>query len=169
MPGRLPPRRASILACHSNQRCGTDSSTVQCQFEKVRINSHCSSWHHTTSEVELQVRNNFSDRYPATRPNHNCWGNYFIGNSINRLLMHAKSAHYGTCRKKSFILYVLILHLNSLVSIDTSVWTLKTFPGIFSNASILKVLLTCRPMYCDTLWHNCKNLRNIPWWKIIHS
>ena len=44
--------------------------------------------------------------------------------------MNAKRAHYGVLPKKRFILYMRILHVNSLASIDTSVWTLKTFPGI---------------------------------------
>ena len=46
--------------------------------------------------------------------------------------MHAERAHYGVCRKKCFISYVHILHVNSLASIDTYVWTLKTLPGILS-------------------------------------
>ena len=33
--------------------------------------------------------------------------------------MHAKRANYGVCRKKCFISYVRISHVNSLVSIDT--------------------------------------------------
>ena len=44
--------------------------------------------------------------------------------------MHTKRAHCGTCWKKYFMLYVRIFHLNSLVSIDTYVWTLKDFSGI---------------------------------------
>ena len=46
--------------------------------------------------------------------------------------MHAERAHYGVCRKKCFILYVHISHVNSLASINTYVWTLKTLPGILS-------------------------------------
>ena len=61
-----------------------------------------------------------------------CWENSINGKSINRLLMHAERAHYGMCRKKCFISYVHISHVNSLASIDTPVWTLKTFPGILS-------------------------------------
>ena len=41
--------------------------------------------------------------------------------------MHDEHAHYGTFQKKCFIPYMHISHVNSLVSIDT---TLKTFPGI---------------------------------------
>ena len=59
-----------------------------------------------------------------------CWEKYINGKSINGLLMHAERAHYGTFRKKCFISYVRILHVNSLVSIDTLVWNLKTIPGI---------------------------------------
>ena len=43
--------------------------------------------------------------------------------------MHAERAHYGTCRKKCFILYVHISHVYSLVSIETSISTLKMFLG----------------------------------------
>ena len=50
-----------------------------------------------------------------------CWEKSINENSINGITMHAKRAHYGTFRKKCFILYVHILHINSLVSIDTSV------------------------------------------------
>ena len=35
--------------------------------------------------------------------------------------MHTERAHYGTFRKKCFILYIRIPHVNSLVSIDTFV------------------------------------------------
>ena len=61
-----------------------------------------------------------------------CWEKSIGGKSINGLLMHTGRAHYGMCRKKCFILYVRILHVNSLVSIDAYVWTLKTLPGILS-------------------------------------
>ena len=44
--------------------------------------------------------------------------------------MHANHAHYWVWQKKCFIPYVRILHVNSLASIDTSVWMLKTFPGM---------------------------------------
>ena len=44
--------------------------------------------------------------------------------------MHAKRAHYGMCRNKCFIVYVHFLHVNSLVSIDTSILMLNTLPGI---------------------------------------
>ena len=46
--------------------------------------------------------------------------------------MHAERVHYGVCQKKCFISYVRISHVNSLVSIDTYVWTLKTLRGILS-------------------------------------
>ena len=48
------------------------------------------------------------------------WEKSINGNSINKLQIHAKRAQYGTCRKKCCISYVCILHVNSLVSIDTS-------------------------------------------------
>ena len=51
----------------------------------------------------------------------NCWDMYINGKYINRLLMHAKLAHYGMCRKKFFISYVRIKHVDSLVSIETAV------------------------------------------------
>ena len=51
----------------------------------------------------------------------NCWENYIKGKSINGLTMHAECAHYGLFQKKRFISYVRILHVNSLVSIDTYV------------------------------------------------
>ena len=124
--------------------------------------------------------------YPLNRPNclenslknntlaSRCLGifrdNYINKKSINWLPMHAKRAHYGTCRKNCFILYVHISHANSLVSIEKSVLTLKTFPGIlFSNARPLKILLTYHPVYRIILWHNCTNVMDIPWWEIIHS
>ena len=47
--------------------------------------------------------------------------------------MHAERTHYGTFRKNFFISYVNILHVNSLVSIDTFAQTMKTFPGILSS------------------------------------
>ena len=50
-----------------------------------------------------------------------CWEKYIKGKSINGLSMHAERAHYGVCRKKCFISYVRISHVNSLVSIDTYV------------------------------------------------
>ena len=65
--------------------------------------------------------------------------------------MHAERAHYGVFQKKCFISYVRISHVNSLASIDTSVWTLKTFPGI--------LFLECRDiesisdMSSRVLWH----------------
>ena len=62
-----------------------------------------------------------------------CWEKSINVNSINGLLMHAKRAHYSTFRKKCFISYIRISHVNSSVSIDTSVWTLNTFPGISSS------------------------------------
>ena len=50
-----------------------------------------------------------------------CWEKSVKGKSINGLPMHAERAHYGVFRKKCFILYVRISHVNSLVSIDTYV------------------------------------------------
>ena len=49
--------------------------------------------------------------------------------------MQTERAHYGVFRKKCFIPYVRISHINSLVSIDTFIWTLKlkTLPGILSS------------------------------------
>ena len=44
--------------------------------------------------------------------------------------MHSERVHYGTCQKKCYILYLGISHVDRLVSIDTFVLTLKTFPGI---------------------------------------
>ena len=61
-----------------------------------------------------------------------CWEKSNKGKSINGLLMHAERARYGVCRKKCFISYVRILYVNGLASIDTSVWTLKTFPVIIA-------------------------------------
>ena len=49
------------------------------------------------------------------------WEKYIKGKSINGLPMHAEHAYYGLCRKKCFIFYVSILHVYSLVSIDTYV------------------------------------------------
>ena len=60
------------------------------------------------------------------------WEKYIKGKSINGLPMHAERAHYGVCWKNCFISYVRTFHVKSLSSIDTSVWTLKTFPGILS-------------------------------------
>ena len=60
----------------------------------------------------------------------NCWEKYFNGKNINRLIMHNKRAHYGMCRKTCFISYVQFSHINSLVSINTFVLTLKMFPGM---------------------------------------
>ena len=65
--------------------------------------------------------------------------------------MHAERAHYGTFRKNCFISYVHIARVNSLVSIDTFLWTLKTFPGI--------LLYECQniegvtDMSARVLWH----------------
>ena len=42
-----------------------------------------------------------------------CWVKSIKVKSINGLPMHAKRMHYGVCQKKSFISYVLILHVNS--------------------------------------------------------
>ena len=47
------------------------------------------------------------------------------------LPMHAERAHYGVCRKKLFILYMHISHINSLVSIEAYVRRLKTFPRYY--------------------------------------
>ena len=47
--------------------------------------------------------------------------------------MHAERAHCGMCRKKCFISYVRILHVNILLSIDKFTWTLNTFPGMLSS------------------------------------
>ena len=60
-----------------------------------------------------------------------CWYKFIKGKYINILPMHADRAHYGVCQKKFFILYVRILNVNSSVSIDTYVWTLKTFHGYY--------------------------------------
>ena len=59
------------------------------------------------------------------------WEKSIKEKSINILPMHTERAHYGVCRKKCFILYVRILHVNSSVPIDTYVWTLKTFRGYY--------------------------------------
>ena len=59
-----------------------------------------------------------------------CWGKSINEKSINRLIMHSKRTHYGTFRKKCFISYVCISHVNILVSIDTFALTLKTLPRI---------------------------------------
>ena len=48
-----------------------------------------------------------------------CWEKSINRKSINGLLMNAERAHHGTCRKKCFISYMRISHVNSLVSIDT--------------------------------------------------
>ena len=61
-----------------------------------------------------------------------CWEKSIKGKSINGLPMHGERAHYGVCRKKCFISYVNISHVNSLASIDKSICTLKTFPCILS-------------------------------------
>ena len=50
-----------------------------------------------------------------------CWDKSINGKSINGPPMHAERAHYVTCRKKCFISYVHISHVDSLASIDTSV------------------------------------------------
>ena len=98
------------------------------------------------------------------------WEKYIKGKSINGPPMHAERAHYGVFRKKCFILYVHILHVKSLVSIDTYVWTLKTVPGYYHyNDGTLKILLTCNPVYRENLWHDRTNVRNIPWCESIHS
>ena len=98
------------------------------------------------------------------------WEKYITGKSINGLPMHAKRAHFGVFRKKCFISYVCISHVNSSVSIDTYVWTLKTFRAYYrSNVGTLKAFLTFHPVYCDTLWHDRTNVSNIPWWESIHS
>ena len=65
--------------------------------------------------------------------------------------MHAERAHYGVWQKKCFILYVRFLHVNSLASIDTSVWTLKTFPGILSFE--YRVIDDIADMSSCVLWH----------------
>ena len=81
-----------------------------------------------------------------------CWEKSIEENPINGLPMNAERAHYRVCRKKCFISYVSISHVNILVSIDTYVWTLKTFPGYYrSNSGTLKAFLTFHPMYRDTL------------------
>ena len=99
-----------------------------------------------------------------------CWEKSIKGKSINGLTMHADRAHYGVCRKNCFISYVRISHVNSSVSVDTYVWTLKMFPGYYrSNVGTFKALLTCHPVYRDTLWHDRTKLSNIPRWEIIHS
>ena len=62
-----------------------------------------------------------------------CWDKYINRKSIDRLLIHADIAHYiWHIPEEFFIWYVHISHVKSLVSIDTYVWTLKTFPGILS-------------------------------------
>ena len=61
---------------------------------------------------------------------HKFWEKSINRKYINRLLMHAKHAIWHVPEKR-YILYVHISHIDSLVSIDTSAWGLKTFPGIF--------------------------------------
>ena len=58
-----------------------------------------------------------------------CWVKSINRKSINGIPMYTKRVHYGTFQKKCFISYVHIFHVNSLVSIDTFVWTLKTLTG----------------------------------------
>ena len=60
----------------------------------------------------------FADIYAHIK---SCWEKSIDRKSINRLLMHSDRAHYVTFRKKCFISYVHILHVNNLVSIDTYV------------------------------------------------
>ena len=50
-----------------------------------------------------------------------------------------------------FISYVHILHVNSLASIDTSVWTLKKFPGILSFEC--QDIEVNSDMSSSVLWH----------------
>ena len=65
--------------------------------------------------------------------------------------MHAERAHYGVCRKKFLISYVHISHVKSLVSIDTYVWTLKTFPGtLFIGCQDIEGIVD---MSSRVLWH----------------
>ena len=80
-----------------------------------------------------------------------CWEKSINGKSINRLLMHAERAQYGTFRKKCFISYMHISHVNSLLSINTSVWTLKTFRGILSFK--LQYIEYIYDMSSRVLWH----------------
>ena len=85
--------------------------------------------------------------------NHNifCWGGSINRKSLDGLLMHTERAHYDTFPKDYFISYMRISHVKRLVSIDTYVWTLKTFPGI--------LLLECQDIEGITdissrvLWH----------------
>ena len=85
-----------------------------------------------------------------------CWEESINGKFINRLLMHAKHAQYGSFRKKCFISYVRILHVKSLVSIDTFAWTLKTFPGMW--LSECQDIEGIYDMSARILWHSMTRL-----------
>ena len=89
-----------------------------------------------------------------------CWEKFIKGKSINGLPMHAKSAHYGVCWKSFFISYVHISHVESLASIDTSVWTLNTFPGILSfecrDIEGISDMLSRVSWHIMTLLYKCK-------------
>ena len=79
-----------------------------------------------TDHVEVSAANSRWDVGDAqgrsiTGSGRNCWEKSINRKYINRLLMNAEHTHYGTFRKKCFISYVRISHVNSLVSIDTFV------------------------------------------------
>ena len=50
-----------------------------------------------------------------------CWEKSIDRKSINKLIMQDKREHYGAFWKYIYIWYVRISHINSLVSVDTSV------------------------------------------------
>ena len=90
----------------------------------------------------------------ATRATKECAGRSLLKDGLLTDYQWKPSAHYGVCRKKCFISDVHISHVKSLASIDTSVWTLKTFPGM--------LLFKCREIECISemssrvLWHFMK-------------
>ena len=91
---------------------------------------------------------------------YSCWEKSINGKYINGLPMHAERAHYDMCRKKCFISYVHILHVNSLESIYTYVWTLKTFPGIllfkFHDIEGIYYMSSCVSWHFITRLCKCK-------------
>ena len=101
-------------------------------------------------------------------PQQNMLGEVYLRNSNNALLMHAKRAQYGTCRRiflyytrvfRTYIVWCQLTHLQGGWRHSVACYRL--------NSGTLKVFLTHQIVNSDTLWHNCTNLRLFPYGKLL--